>query len=122
MPVPVQCPEPMETLVRFVEETDPTLIVGATLARLGAGADPRDLLAAAAIAVSRFSELPADHHGGPIHPVSGISALIDASSRLEGDWKMMPIAHGVALANRHIHAPEMGPTLMVARDPATSRA
>ncbi len=64
------------------------------------------------LAVSRSTELPRDHHGGPVHPVSGAYSILDAAARLEGDWALMPTVHAVALANKHVHSPSMGPYIM----------
>lgn len=114
MAEPVRFAEPMEAAVRRVEETPPDAIVAATIARLKAGESPASLLAAAALAVSRSTELPPDHHGGPIHPVSGVHAVYRMAQRLPGDWALMPIVQNVALANKHIHAPDMGPWIMPA--------
>ena len=102
----------LEDDTRFIEETAPSAIVAETVARLREGKPPRDLLRAAAIAVSRSTDLPLDHHGGPVHPIAGIHAVTDVASRLKGDWAYMPIIHSVALANKHCHHPEMGPALM----------
>ena len=112
MPTSVQFPDAMEQAVRFVEDTSPETVVAATVDRLKAGDSPRSLLAAAALAVSRSTELPTEHHGGPVHPVSGIHAIFASSSWLEGDWALMPIVQSVALANKHIHSPYMGPAIM----------
>jgi hypothetical protein len=108
----VTLPEPVEAQVRFVEDTAPGDIVGATVARLRAGASPRELVRAAVLAVSRSTELPRDHHGGPVHPVCGAYSILDAAARLEGDWALMPTVHAVALANKHVHSPLMGPYIM----------
>ncbi len=118
MRTPVSLPEPMEARVRFVEETEPDEIIGATVGRLREGASAKELVTAAVLAVSRSSELPSDHHGGPVHPVSGAFSVLDAAARLEGDWAMMPVVHSVALANKHIHAPTMGPYIMPELAPA----
>ena len=53
MAKPIVLPQPMEGIVRFIEETEPERIVEATLARLAEDRDPRALFAASAIAVSR---------------------------------------------------------------------
>ena len=108
MAVAVELPEAMEAAVRFVEATPPARIVEETIARLGAGGAASDLLAASALAVSRSTELPADHHGGPVHPVSGVHAIHHTGSWLTGDWSKMPVVHSVALANRHVHSPGHG--------------
>ena len=67
---------PTERLVRFVEDTPPAEIVEATYRELESGAAPREMLMAAGLAVSRSTELPNQHHGGPVHPVSGLHALV----------------------------------------------
>jgi hypothetical protein len=105
-----------EERVRFIEETPRGEIVERTLARLAAGDDAEALVAAAGLAVSRSAELPADHHGGPVHPVSGIHAVIGMGRRLDGDDSILPVLQSVALANKHIHLPSMGPAAMVAFD------
>ena len=114
----VTLPEPVESEVRFVEDTAPEDIVGATVARIREGATARDLVRAAVLAVSRSTELPRDHHGGPVHPVSGAFSVLDAPSRLDGDWAFMPTVHAVALANKHVHSPSMGPYIMPELVPA----
>ena len=117
MAMAVQLPEMMEAAVRFVEATPPERIVEETISRLDAGAAADELLAAGALAVSRSTELPADHHGGPVHPVSGVHAIHHTGSWLRGDWSKMPLVHSVALANRHVHSPDMGPMIMVSLPP-----
>ena len=112
MAAAVELPDTMEATVRFVEATPPASIVEDTISRLDAGGATSELLAASALAVSRSTELPADHHGGPVHPVSGVHAVHHAGSWLTGDWAKMPVVHSVALANRHVHSPEMGPMIM----------
>ena len=114
----VTLPEPVEAQVRFVEETEPDEIIGATVARLRDGATPRDLVRAAVLAVSRSTELPREHHGGPVHPVSGAFSVLAAVARLEGDWALMPTVHAVALANKHVNSPSMGPYIMPELAPA----
>lgn len=112
MPTPIQLPENVERTVRFIEDTSPQSVIEATVAKLRAGDTPKDLLAAAALAVSRSTELPPEHHGGPVHPVSGIHAIFQTSGWLNGDWSKMAVVHSVALANKHIHSPYMGPAIM----------
>ena len=105
-----------EERVRFVEETPRDAIVARTIARLEAGEDPRDLITAAALAVSRSCELPADHHGGPVHPVAGIHAVMALTARLKDAAGHYPVLQCVALANKHTNLPSMGPAAMVAFD------
>lgn len=108
--------ESMERLVRFVEETTPDTIVEQTVELLDQGESAKRLLKAAGLAVSRSTELPSSHHGGPIHPIAGLYSTFRLSERLEGRDAFMPTLQSVALANRHIHSPEMGPAAMVAID------
>ena len=105
-----------ESRVRFIEDTSREEIVAKTLMRLARGEDPKDLVSAAALAVSRSSELPADHHGGPVHPVSGIHSIFGLIDRLSPDTGHLAAIQSVALANKHIHLPSMGPSAMVAFD------
>jgi hypothetical protein len=114
MPMPLRLHGDLEERVRFVEETAPGELVDRTVAELRAGEEPRDLLRAATLAVSRSSALPTDHHGGPVHPVAGIPAILGLTGRLDADWALMPVIHSVALANKHVNHPEMGPYIMAA--------
>ena len=104
--------QPMERLVRFVEDTPPAEIVEATYRELESGAAPREMLMAAGLAVSRSTELPNQHHGGPVHPVSGLHALSQIGARLDGATAYLPTIQSVALANKHVHSPDMGPGAM----------
>ena len=105
-----------EALVRFIEDTPRSEIVAQTLHRLRHGESSISLIRAAALAVSRSTELPPDHHGGPVHPVSGIHAINKLTERLAGASAELPVLQCVALANKHLHLPSMGPTAMVAFD------
>ena len=118
----LQLPTTVEALVLLVEQTPSERIVEETLESLRAGTPPRDMLTASALAVSRASELPADHHGGPVHPVSGIHGVHHLSRRLTGDARFLPIVQNVALANKHIHDVETGPTAMLALEPLEAEA
>ena len=113
----LRLPETVEALVMLVEQTPPERIVEETLDILRAGTPPCTMLTASALAVSRASELPADHHGGPVHPVSGIHGVYHLSRRLTGDARFLPIVQNVALANKHIHDVETGPTAMLELEP-----
>ena len=113
-------PEPMESLVRAIEDTAPEDIVAAALDRLRSGIAAKDLVAASVLAVSRATDLPTDHHGGPVHPVCGTFGILGAAARLGGDWALMPVVHAAALANKHVHSPEMGPYIMPVLEPATA--
>jgi len=116
MPQLVEFQDSVESLVRFVEDTPPADIVQATYRKLDAGEQPRELLAAAGLAVSRSTELPNLHHGGPVHPVSGLYAISKLGERLDGRQALLPAIQSVALANKHIHSPEMGPGAMAVID------
>lgn len=113
---PIRLPEPMEGLVHFIEETAPERIIGATLERLAKDCDSHALYAASAVAISRSSEIQIDHHGGPLHHVAGLHAIMDAGRRAGGALGRLAVVQATALANRNIHAPEMGPAVMLALD------
>ena len=81
MPQLVSFEPAMERLARFVEETPPADIVAQSLALLQAGEAPERLAAAAGLAVSRSTEVGAYHHGGPVHPVSGLHAVLGLTRR-----------------------------------------
>ena len=72
----------VEELVQFVEGTDPSEIIERTLYKLRAGTPAVDLLRAGALAVCRSTELPPEHHGGPVHPICGIHGVYNTSRRL----------------------------------------
>lgn len=109
MPARVQFPETIEPLVQFIEETPPNEIVDRTLAKLRAGLAIQTLLTASALAVVRSSDLPPGHHGGPLHPLAGMYAILKLVDRLEGEDRFVPVLQHVALSNKHINDPGMGP-------------
>ena len=109
MPARVQYPEAMESLVQFIEDTPPSEIIDRTLEKLRAGVSTQTILTASALAVTRSSELPPGHHGGPLHPLAGMHAIFNLSKRLEGEQSFLPVLQHVALSNKHIHHPAMGP-------------
>ena len=113
MPDLVSFEESLENVVRFVEETEPADIVNATYHKLVEGESRKTLLAAGALAVSRSTELPPSHHGGPVHPVSGLYAIECLAKRISGVSGLLPVIQSVALANKHIHSPDMGSAAMV---------
>ena len=117
MPTSVRFSEDMESRVRFVEDTPPADIVEAAWQKLRAGETPKAMLTAAVLAVSRSTDLPSNHHGGPVHPVSGAHAIAGISDRLTNEFQLLPIVQSVALANKHVHSPTMGPALMVDIEP-----
>jgi len=109
MPNRVQYAATIEPLVQFIEDTPPSEIVDRTLEKLRAGVSVKTMLTASALAVSRSSDLPPGHHGGPLHPLVGIHAVNELAERLQGESRFMPVVQHVALSNKHIHHPAMGP-------------
>src|SRR6267142_4470299 len=109
MPQRVQFPDAIEPLVQFIEETPPGEIVDRAVDKLRAGLPIQTMLTAAALAVTRSTEMPPGHHGGPLHPLAGLYAVSKLIERLEGEDKFVPVLQHVALTNKHIHHPAMGP-------------
>jgi hypothetical protein len=105
----VQYPAAIEPLVQFIEETSPNEILDRTLEKLRAGVSTETMLTASALAVTRSTEMPPGHHGGPLHPLAGLYAVTKLVERLEGEEKFVPVLQHVALTNKHIHHPAMGP-------------
>src|SRR3989442_9564401 len=118
---PVAYPESIEPLVRFVEETPPEHIVARTHDRLAAGTPVKDVLLASALAVVRSSDLPPGHHGGPLHPLAGLHAVRHIAARLPGEYARLPVIQNVAVANKHIHSPAMGPYILADAEPGSER-
>lgn len=116
---PVSYPDHIEPLVRFVEETPPDRIVAETYEKLRSGTPIKEMLLASAMAVIRSSDLPPGHHGGPLHPISGLHAIHNISSRLSGDYALMPVVQNVALSNKHIHSTQMGPYILAEAEPVS---
>ena len=116
---PVVYPQHIEPLVQFVEDTPPERIVAAVHDRLVRGTPVKDMLLAGALAVIRSSDLPPGHHGGPLHPVAGIHAVRHIASRLSGEYAMLPVIQNVAVANKHIHSPAMGPYILADAQPVS---
>src|SRR3984885_14347827 len=110
MPIPqrVQYSDAIEPLVQFIEDTPPAEIIDRTLEKLRGGVSTRDMLTASALAVTRSSDLPPGHHGGPLHPLAGMYAVSKLVERLEGADRFVPVLLHVALSNKHIHHPAMG--------------
>src|SRR5499427_1762628 len=115
----VRFPDHIEPLVQFVEETTPDHIVAKTHERLSAGTTVKDMLLASALAVVRSSDLPPGHHGGPLHPLCGLHAVRHISARLTGEYAMLPVIQNVAVANKHIHSPAMGPYMLAEAKPVS---
>jgi hypothetical protein len=108
----VRYSDEIEPLVQFIEETAPSEIIDQTLAKLRAGVPIKTMLTASALAVVRSSDLPPGHHGGPLHPLVGIHAVRHISARLSPENCYLPVLQHVALSNKHIHHPGMGPYML----------
>ena len=119
---PLRFESEVEELVCFVEETDPQVMVEATLARLRNGTSAQQLLTASALAIVRSTELPPQHHGGPVHPICAVRAVAETSKRLAGEVSYLPLIQHAALCNNHVHSPQMGPYLMPAIEPLAGTA
>src|SRR5262245_31637024 len=117
----VRYPDRIEPLVQFVEETTPERIVAATHDKLAAGTAVKDMLLASALAVVRSSDLPPGHHGGPLHPLAGLHAVRHIAARLPGEYARFPVIQNVAVANKHIHSPAMGPYILPEAQPVSER-
>ena len=117
---PVRFADDIEPLVQFIEETDPSRILEATLGKLRDGLSVKKLLTASALAVTRSSDLPPGHHGGPLHPLVGIHALHNTVERVSGEQRFLPILQHVALSNKHINHPDMGPYILADAEPVDS--
>jgi hypothetical protein len=117
----VAYPAHIEPLVQFVEETTPDRIVAATHDKLAAGTSVKEMLLASALAVVRSSDLPPGHHGGPLHPLAGLHAVRHMAARLPGEYAMLPVIQNVAVANKHIHSPAMGPFILAEAKPVSEK-
>jgi hypothetical protein len=112
MPSRIQFAPEIEPLVQFIEETDPSEIVDHALAKLRAGVSIQTMITASALAVTRSSDLPPGHHGGPLHPLVGLHAVHHITERLSGEDRFLPVLQYVALTNKHIHHSGMGPYML----------
>src|SRR5712691_1853475 len=112
-------PDHIEPLVQFVEDTAPEHISGAVHEKLTGGTSVKDMLLASALAVVRSSDLPPGHHGGPLHPLAGLHAVRHIAARLPGEYAMLPVIQNVAVANKHIHSPAMGPFILADAQPVS---
>src|SRR5437762_9910650 len=70
MPKRIEFDANIEPLVQFIEETSPDEIVDRALEKLRAGVSPQTMLTASALAVTRSTDMPPGHHGGPLHPLA----------------------------------------------------
>src|SRR5215470_14346849 len=119
MPMPrrVEYPAAIEPLVQFIEDTPPEEILDRTLEKLRAGLPIKTALTASALAVTRSTEMPPGHHGGPLHPLAGLYAVSNLAGRLKGEDSFLPVLQHVALSNKHIHHPAMGPYQLLDFEP-----
>jgi hypothetical protein len=117
MPQRVQYSDAIEPLVQFIEDTPPSEILDRTLDKLRAGVTTKTMLAASALAVTRSTEMPPGHHGGPLHPLAGLYAISKTVERLEGEQRFVPVLQHVALTNKHINHPAMGPYALFEFEP-----
>jgi hypothetical protein len=108
-PQRIQYSDAIEPLVQFIEDTPPAEILDATLAKLRDGVSTETMLTASALAVTRSTDLPPGHHGGPLHPLAGLYAITNFVDRLEGEDKFLPVMQHVALSNKHINHPAISP-------------
>src|SRR3977135_3098426 len=100
MHTPVRFADDIEPLVQFIEETDPSRILEATLGKLREGRSVKKPLPASALAVPRSSDLPPGHHGGPLHPLVGLHALHNTVERVSGEQRFLPILQHTAPSDR----------------------
>src|SRR6202048_4095356 len=100
MPQRVQYSDSIEPLVQFIEDTPPGEILDLTLDKLRAGIRTQTMLTASALAVTRSTEMPPGHHGGPLHPLAGLYAVSKLVERLEGEERFVPVLEHVALTNK----------------------
>src|SRR5438309_2520243 len=117
---PVRFADDIEPVVQCIEETDPSRILEATLGKLRDGLSVKKLLTASALAVTRSSDLPPGHQGGPQHPLEGLHALHHTVERVAGDQRFLPILQHVALSNKHINHPGMRPYILAEAQPVDS--
>src|SRR5262249_30605121 len=92
-------------------------IVDRTLEKLRAGVPTQTMLTASACAVTRSTDMPSGHHGGPLHPLAGLYAITKTVERLEGEQQFVPVLQHVTLTNKHINHPAMGPYQMLEFEP-----
>ena len=117
---PITFEPEVEKLATFIEETPRASIIEETLAKLRQGVPQKALLTAGALAVTRSTDLPSHHHGGPIHPVAGTYPVYQTAKILSGEKAFLPIIQHVALCNKHIHDPETGPAIMADMEPLSA--
>jgi hypothetical protein len=117
MPQRIRFADTIEPLVQFIEETPRDEILDRTLDKLRGGVPTQTMLTASALAVTRSSDLPPGHHGGPLHPLAGLYAVSKLVGRLEGEQRFLPVMQHVALANKHVHDPVTAPYSLLEFEP-----
>src|SRR5207245_10027474 len=117
MPRRVQFSDAIEPLVQFIEKTPPGDILDRTLDKLRAGVPTQTMLTASALAVTRSTEMPPGLHAGPLRPLAGLYAISKTVERLEGEQRFVPVLQHVALTNKHINHPAMGPYALFEFEP-----
>src|SRR4030081_4119314 len=95
MPQRVQYSADIEPLVQFIEDTPPVEILDRTLEKLRAGVPISTMLMASALAVTRSTEMPPGHHGGPLHPLAGLYPVTQLGERLRGGERVSAVPHQV---------------------------
>src|SRR5262249_28990888 len=119
MPTPqrVRFSDAIEPLVQFIEETPPSEILDRTLDKLRGGVPTQTMLTASALAVTRSTDMPPGHPGGSLHALAGLYPISKLVERLEGEQRFVPVLQHVALTNKHINPPEMGPYQLLEFEP-----
>src|SRR5207237_8085310 len=97
MPQRVQYSDDIEPLVQFIEDTPPAEILDRALEKLRGGVSTQNALTASALAVTRSTDMPPGHHGGPLHPLAGLYAITKTDERLEGEQRLLPVMQDVAI-------------------------
>ena len=92
MPQRIQYPDAIEPLVQFIEETPPGEILDRALEKLRAGVSPQTMLTASALAVTRSTEMPPGHHGGPLHPLAGLYAISKTCRSWSSAWRARSVS------------------------------
>jgi len=109
MPQRVRFSDAIEPFVQFIEDTPPSEILERTRDKLRSGVPTQTMLTASALAVTRSTDMPPGHHGGSLHALAGLYAVSKLVERLEGEQRFVPVLQHVALTNKHINHPAMGP-------------